>query len=206
MPVTCTCFSGPVASKDELGGTSSGCCRTSPRTMSVNSSSMLTLAFRSLHFPRRVRSKNVTRPSRRSLCARLPRRTTQAWTQTESGRQAESSARSLPNGACTGSHAVQPWLSYGPGQPRRKIAATALDKGYKSINETELVAMRYDHVVQDKLWFKCCQTPDPNLVSHYFLGELEGQLGSAERDVRSELPTVPSPRPQGRGRKVLYAI
>ena len=34
--------------------------------------------------------------------------------------------------------------------------------------------MRYDHVVQDKLCFKCCQTPDPNLVSHYFFGELEG--------------------------------
>ena len=46
--------------QDELGGTSRGCCRTSPRTMSVHSSSMLTLAFRSLHYTRRLGRQGET--------------------------------------------------------------------------------------------------------------------------------------------------
>ena len=78
----------------------------------------------------------------------------------------------------------------------RKVCAIAADRGRKKPEEAERTAMRYDHVVREKLWDKYRNNPDQRYVSLYFAGEVDGLIGEAERLARAD--DAPAGAPSGR--------
>ena len=69
---------------------------------------------------------------------------------------------------------------------QRAVCKIAVDRGYRSGEEAEKVAMQYDHLVRRKLWDKYRQSPSTLLVARYFAGEVEGIIAEAERIVRAD--------------------